>query len=123
MLSCFFTDFRAPGLSFTSEFDALASYYREYERLMEHWRGLVNLPLLEVSYEELVSDPEAQIRELITFVDLEWDQRCLEHHLCGRTVHTASHAQVREPIYTRAVGGRWQKYEQHLAMLREFSRD
>ena len=113
MLSCLFTDFRARGLSFSSELDTLAHYYCEYQRLMQHWRSTLTIAIQEVQYEELVGNPETAIRRLIGFAGLEWHGGCLEHYRCKRTVHTASHAQVREPIYTRAVG-RWRNYAEFL---------
>mgnify|MGYP001821250397 CR=1 FL=1 len=117
MLSCYFTDFRSPGLAFTADLDALAQYYADYQRLMAHWSARLELRVLDLSYEDLVSDPQEQIRYLLEFVGLDWDDRCREHHRVARAVHTASHAQVREPIYTRACG-RWRNYAEHLNCLR-----
>jgi tetratricopeptide (TPR) repeat protein len=118
LLSCYFTDFRAPGLSFANDLEALGEYYENYQRLMAHWRAHISIPVLELSYEQLVNDPEPHVRELVRFAGLEWDDRCLCHERVRNVVHTASHAQVREPIYTRAVE-RWRNYAEYLSGMPE----
>ena len=67
-------------------------------------------------YEELVSDLEKGARALIKYVGLEWDERCLQFHLTKRSVQTASHWQVRQPIYQRSAA-RWRRYEKHLSVF------
>lgn len=95
----------------------LGRYYRQYERLMDHWRSLLDPSrLFEVSYEELVTDTATWAPRLIDFLGLEWDERCLEPHRSERVVHTASTWQVRQPIYTRSIG-RWKNYRQYLEPL------
>ena len=61
-------------------------------------------------------DPDAQVRRLLEFLDLPWDDRCLKHHQTDRRVQTASEQQVLRPIYTTAIG-RWKHYEKHLSEL------
>jgi hypothetical protein len=115
-LSCYFQDF--VGVNFSCDLGDLASYYRDYERLMAHWRSVLPLPLLEVVYEELVEDQEAVSRRLVSFCGLNWDDRCLAFHQNRRLVHTASLVQVRQPIYKGSVG-RWRHYAAHLRPLLE----
>ncbi len=93
-------------------------YYILFDRLMEHWRRVLPGKVLEVQYEELIADQEAQSRRLIKHCCLEWEDACLEFEKNRAAVATASAVQVREPIYTRAVD-RWRHYEKHLAPLRE----
>jgi hypothetical protein len=103
--------------SFTSNLGTLGRYYRSYETLMAHWRGV--LPpgaMLEVQYEELVADFENQARRLVAYCGLEWDERCLAFHETKRPVRTASVTQVRQPIYRSSVG-RWLPYKDMLAPL------
>ena len=69
------------------------------------------LPILEVQYEMMVTDTDAQIRRLIDFVGLPWDERCLDFHTSGRSVQTLSRWQVRQPMHTKSVG-RWRNYSQ-----------
>jgi tetratricopeptide (TPR) repeat protein len=114
-LSCYFRDF---ATSFTFKYDLrhLGLYYREYERLMEHWKQVLPVPMLELHYEELTAEPEAVSRRLLAFCGLDWDERCLRFHETDRPVRTASAAQVRNPMYRTAVG-RWKRYERHLQPL------
>ena len=114
-LSCYFTNF-AIGYDFSFDLGHLATFYRDYRRLMEHWRTVLNFPMLEVKYEAVVSDVEGQTRRLLEFLDLPWDERCLGFHQNARHVATASKHQVRRPIYGSSVG-RWKHYEKYLAPL------
>jgi tetratricopeptide (TPR) repeat protein len=114
-LSCYFQNFGQPQ-PFTLDLADLGFYYREYERLMEHWRRVLPLPIFEMPYEELTADPETYSRRMIDFCGLDWDERCLRFHETERPVRTASVLQVRKPIYRTAVG-RWKRYEKHLQPL------
>jgi tetratricopeptide (TPR) repeat protein len=94
-------------------------FYRDYHRLMQHWRAV--LPqgsFYDVQYEELVQDNENQVRRLIDYCALDWDDACLESHKTKRTVKTASITQVRQPIYTTSLE-RWRRYEKFLEPLRK----
>jgi hypothetical protein len=73
--------------------------------------------ILDVEYEGLVADLEGVGRGIFDFLKLEWDENCLEFHRTLRPVGTASHWQVRQPLYTRSVE-RWRHYEPHLEELR-----
>jgi hypothetical protein len=115
-VSCFFQNFR--GLTFTLDLADLGNYYRDYERLMDHWRRALPLPMFKVVYEDLVASPEDVSRRLIDFCGLPWDERCLRSHESSRPVRTVSKLQVRQPIYSSSVG-RWRRYESHLGPLRE----
>ncbi len=114
-LSCFFTDFRkAPPYHYRLE--DLGLYYRLYMRLMEHWRAVLPLPMLEVQYEDLVGRPEELSRQMIDFCGLPWDDRCLRYYETRRPVQTLSVWQVRQPIYSTSIN-RWKHYIQHLDPL------
>ena len=117
-LSIYFQGFTAAH-AYASDLGDLAHYYREYRRLMAHWR--ITLPpetLLEVPYEALVEDPESWSRRMLEHIGLSWDPRCLEFHRTERPVLTASNWQVRQPISKSSIG-RWRRYEHFLAPLRE----
>jgi tetratricopeptide (TPR) repeat protein len=116
-LSCYFHNFERGNLQ-TYDLRVLGAYHRRYERLMAFWRARLSIPMLEISYERLVADLEGESRRLVDFLGLEWDPACLEFHRSKRMVQTASHDQVRQPIYTRSVG-RWRHYERHIGPLRE----
>lgn len=115
-LSCYFHNFAASGLSFTFDLEDLGFYYRQYERLMEHWHAVSPLPIFDLQYEDMVHDQEKWSRALIEFVGLPWDERCLSFHETKRQVKTASSLQVRQPIYTKSIG-RWKPYEDRLQPL------
>ena len=84
----------------------LGAYYRDYRRLMEHWKKVLSVPILEVRYEDVVLDTEGQARRILEFLGLPWDERCLRYYESDRPVRTASADQVRRPIYTSSIG-RW----------------
>ncbi|HWE98088.1 MAG TPA: sulfotransferase [Tepidisphaeraceae bacterium] len=114
-LSCYFTDF-AEGNDFCFDLGHLANYYRNYRALMAHWKKDLAIPILDVRYEDVVADKEGQTRRMLEFLDLPWDERCLDFHKNKRLVATASRDQVRKPIYNSSVG-RWKHYEKHIPEL------
>ncbi|MBI1384982.1 MAG: tetratricopeptide repeat protein [Rhizobiales bacterium] len=97
---------------------ALARYYRDYERLMAHWRAVLPLAIVDVDYADLVAEPQATIRTLIAGLGLAWHEGCLAFHESRRAVTTPSRAQIRRPVY-RSSQGRWRRYEAHLQPLLE----
>jgi tetratricopeptide (TPR) repeat protein len=117
-LSIYFQGFSAAH-AYATELSDLGHYYREYRRLMAHWRAtLPSHLLLEVRYESLVDDPEHWGRRMLAHLGLPWDPRCLDFHLTQRPVLTASSWQVRQPIGKGSIG-RWRHYERHLGPLLE----
>lgn len=114
-LSCHLTAFRA-GHEFKYDLSHLGRFHRQYARLMDHCRAELDLRMLDVSYEQLVADPEPVARQLVAFAGLPWDDACLHAHRTRRGVTTASVQQVRRPIHTASVG-RWRHYERHLGPL------
>ena len=115
-LSCF-TQLFKDGQEFTYDLAELGRYYVDYARLMEHWRKVLpDGAFLDVRYEDIVADQEAQSRRLIEYCGLEWDDACLDFHQSKRAVRTASMAQVRQPIYKSSVE-RWRPYEKFLGPL------
>lgn len=93
-------------------------YYILFRELITHWQHVLSGKILEVQYENLVSDLETESRRIVDFCGLNWEDACLSFERNKAPVATASSVQVREPIYTRAVD-RWRHYEKHLAPLRE----
>ncbi|MBA2590455.1 MAG: sulfotransferase [Alphaproteobacteria bacterium] len=92
---------------FAYDLGELGRYYRAYDSLMDHWRQVLpDGTMLEVQYEELVEDFEAQARHIISHCGLEWDDACLSFHTTSRPVRTASAAQVRQPLYRSSIK-RW----------------
>ena len=116
-LSCYFRRFDQP-IPWAYDLAECGARAREIERLADHWRRVLPLPVLTIDYEALVADLEGESRRLIDFLGLDWEPACLDFHKTERPVLTASGWQVRQPLYTRAVG-RWQKYAPHLVSLLE----
>ncbi len=113
-LSCWMTDFRQ--IRWANHEQHLSARIRAYQRLMEHWRRVLPVPMLEVDYEGTVEDLEGTARRLVDWCGLSWEPACLAFHERRQPVRTASAAQVRQPIYRHAVG-RWKHYETLLAPL------
>jgi hypothetical protein len=117
-LSCFSTLFTGEH-RVAYELGELGRYYRAYERLMAHWRGVLPMGvMLEVTYEDLVADFDREARRIVAHCGLEWEDACFDFHLTRRPVRTASAAQVRQPIYKSSVG-RWRPYKHLLRPLLE----
>jgi tetratricopeptide (TPR) repeat protein len=117
-LSIYFQNF-ARRMDFAYDRDDLLSFYRQYLRLMAHWRSVLPADrFLEIQYEELVADREPLTRKMIEFCGLHWDEACLHSERNRRTVRTASVWQARQPVYQTSVA-RWRHYEPWLGPLRE----
>ncbi len=116
-LSIYFQHFEE-GLPYSWDLAHVGAYYREYLRLMAHWRRVLPLPMLEVQYEDLVANQAEKTRDLLAYCGLSWDEPCLRFWETERAVDTASLWQVRQPIYTRSIG-RWRHYEAHLGPLKQ----
>jgi tetratricopeptide (TPR) repeat protein len=117
-LSMYFANFEI-SRSFTSTREDLVFYYRHYLRLMDHWRSV--LPpdrSIEVNYEALTADFEAQARRLVAFCGLDWEDACLHPERNRHEIKTASLWQARQPVYRTSVE-RWRNYEPWLGALRE----
>ena len=116
-LSCFFQNF-ARGHHFSYDLETVGHYYKQYERLMAHWRRVLPGRMHEIQYESLVQEQEKESRAIIAHCGLEWDARCLAFHEHERQVMTASFWQVRQPLHQRSVD-RWRNYAAELAPVRD----
>lgn len=94
-------------------------YYRQYRRLMEHWKSLYGDDILDFDYDAFVRDPRTGLERLLGHCGLEWDENCLQFHRVANSVRTASVWQVREPLYRRS-SGRWRNYAHKLGSLAEY---
>jgi tetratricopeptide (TPR) repeat protein len=107
-----------PGLAFPTGGKELVAYFRDYQRLTDHWRRVLPADrFLEVEYENLTSDPEPVIRRIIAACGLTWHDACLHPESNPRAVKTPSKWQTRQPIYRTSVE-RWRRYEPWLGPLR-----
>lgn len=94
-----------------------AHYYRQYRRLMAHWRSLYGADILDFDYDTFVREPRPSIERLLAYCGLDWEEDCLSFHRAANAVKTASVWQVREPLYQRA-SGRWRNYARQLEPVR-----
>jgi tetratricopeptide (TPR) repeat protein len=119
-MDCCFSTFKqhfAEGQAFSYDLADLGRYYRCYLSLMDHWDAVLPGKVLHVQYEDLVRDPEANIRRLLDHCRLPFEAACLSFHQTRRSVRTASAEQVRQPIYTSGVG-HWRQFERELEPLK-----
>lgn len=115
-LSMYMTPF-ASAAEFCYNRESIVAGYREYLRLMEHWRAILPAEsFMEMDYESLIADREKVMREIVSFCGLGWDDSCLHHEQNERAVRTPSRWQVRQPVYGTSVE-KWRHYE---PWLREF---
>ena len=114
-LSIYFQKFNASH-NYATDLNDLGMHYRQYLRLMNHWKQVLSIPIYEVQYESLVSDLERTSKNIADFCGLRWDSQCLNFHKSGRFVNTASNEQINKPIYSDSVG-RWRHYEKHIRPL------
>ena len=106
--------FPADGLAYTWDIDDTVAYYNMYLDLMDFHREHMVGEMIEVQYEDLVADPDTEIRKLIAALGLDWQDACLEPQKNKRAVRTASQMQVQKGIYKGSSDG-WRKFEPFLA--------
>lgn len=104
------------GYPFSYDYADLAAYMKAKDKLMAHWRSVLPGRIIDVTYEDVVADQEAQTRALLNAVGLDWDPACLDFHSNTSPSATHSASQVRKPLYAGAVG-RWRRFESQLAPL------
>jgi tetratricopeptide (TPR) repeat protein len=120
-MACCFSAFKqhfARGQRFSYDLGEIARYYADYVALMGHFDAIDPGRVHRVLYEDMVRDPETQIRKLLAYCNLPFEPACLEFHANTRAVRTASSEQVRQPIYGEAVD-HWRHYEPWLGPLKE----
>jgi hypothetical protein len=113
-VSCWMTDFRS--IRWANDPQHIADRFREYGRLIAHWRNVLPATIHDIDYEETVNDLDTVARRLVEACGLEWEPACLEYHKLARPVRTASVTQVRQPVYKQSVA-RWKNYERELGDL------
>ncbi|MDY7108783.1 MAG: sulfotransferase, partial [Planctomycetota bacterium] len=116
-LSCFAEPLHPSGHPWASRLEDLGAHHRQYERIMDHWKNVLDMPILEVSYEELTADQEAVSRRIIEFLGLPWDEQCLRYYELKRPIMTLSREQVDKPVYRSSVN-RADRFGDHLEPLR-----
>jgi hypothetical protein len=114
-----YTNLFKSRVSFAARKDDLVFVYQQYLRMMDHWRKVLPPEIfLDVQYERLIADREAETRRLIAFTGLDWDDSCLRPEQNERSINTASAWQARQPVYASSMQ-RWRHYEPWLGELRQ----
>lgn len=108
----------AKGQSFTYDQFEIGDYYLQYQRMIDHWNTVLPGKVLDIHYEDMVADQEAQTRKLLRHCGLPWEDATLRFYANTRAVRTASSEQVRQPIYSSSVN-LWRNYESHLGPMIE----
>lgn len=121
-LACYTAHFTI-RMAYNGDLRQLGLVHRQYERLMDHWHSVLDLPILRVNYEDIVADQEYWTRKMIEFCGLIWDEKCLRFYEkdASRSTSAAitlSYNQVRQPVYKTSVG-RAAKFEKYLGPLYE----
>jgi tetratricopeptide (TPR) repeat protein len=120
-LACCFSNFKqhfARGQGFAYNLTDIGRYYRDYVEMMAHYDHVLPGRIHRVIYEDVVADPEAEIRRMLAYCGLPFEENCLLFYQNERTVRTASSEQVRMPIFTDAVD-QWRNYEAWLEPLKD----
>ena len=120
-LSCCFSGFKqlfGEGQEFSYGLEEIGNYYRQYMRLMQHWDEVLPDFVLRVQHEDVVEDLEGQVRRLLDFCELPFEQACLDFHKTDRSIRTPSSEQVRQPIYRSGLD-QWRHFEAHLDPLKQ----
>ena len=118
--SCFgsYKQLFASGQPFSYDLVELGEYYLQYQRLVAHFHEVIPGFVLDVEYENVVGDFEVQVRRILEYCGLPFEEACLRFHETTRAVKTASSEQVRQPIYASSVN-LWKRYESNLGELVE----
>jgi hypothetical protein len=120
-MGCCFSGFKqlfASGQEFTYGLTDIGNYYRDYVDLMDHWDEALPGWVLRVQYEDVVENIEHQVRRILEYCGLPFEQACVDFHATDRSIRTPSSEQVRQPIYQSGLE-QWRAFEAHLEPLKE----
>ena len=118
-LDCCFSMFKqlfAQGQEFSYGLAEAGSYYKSYVKLMDHWNRVLPNKILRVNNEDVIEDLEGQVRRMLEFLELPFEESCISFHKTERSVRTASSEQVRKPINKEGME-RWKPYAKNLRPL------
>ena len=119
-MACCFSGFKqlfGEGQDFTYGLKEIGSYYNSYVKVMEHWDSVLPGFVLRVQHEDVLDDLEKQVRRILDFCGLDFEESCLEFYKTKRNIKTPSSEQVRQPIYKTAMQ-QWQHFDKHLRPLK-----
>ena len=119
-MACCFSGYKqlfAEGQEFSYSLSAIGQYYSEYLDIMRHWHNTCPDLVLTVNHENVLDDLEGEVRKVLDFCGLEYEQACVDFHKSKRAVRTPSSEQVRQPIFKTAMQ-QWRNYEDYLTPLK-----
>ena len=116
-LSIFFQNFHS-GHEYAFNLDNLVAWYKEYIRLMGHWRQIFGEKILTVDYNNTINDTEKTVKDIINYCNLGWESECLLFYNSKRTINTASNWQANQPIY-KSSKQRWKNYDKFIPEIIE----
>ncbi|SEL85186.1 Tetratricopeptide repeat-containing protein [Colwellia chukchiensis] len=120
-MACCFSGYKqlfAEGQEFSYDLEDIGRYYQAYLKLMAHWQSVLPGFILTVKHEDVVDDLATQVRRMLDFCGLAFEQSCLDFHKTKRNIKTPSSEQVRQPIYKSATE-QWRHFEAHLTPLKK----
>jgi tetratricopeptide (TPR) repeat protein len=114
-LSNYFTNYAAKhsGMGFAYDLEDIGWQIADHHHIMDHWHKMYKGEIFEIRYESLVEDPEKYAKEMLKYLELEWDENVLNHTNLKRSVKTASVWQVRQPVY-KTSKEKWHNYKEEL---------
>ena len=120
-MGCCFSAFKQlfhEGQEFSYGLDEVGTYYKDYVELMDHWDKVLPGKVLRVQYEDVVADLDTQVRRILDYCGLDFEDSCISFHETERSVRTPSSEQVRQPIYQSGVD-QWKNFEANLEPLKK----
>ena len=120
-MACCFSGYKqlfGEGQEFSYGLREIGNYYRQYVKLMDHWDNVLPGFVLRVEHEDVVEDLAGQVRHILDFCELPFEQACVDYHQTERSIRTPSAEQVRQPIFRTGLE-QWRHYESWLDPLKE----
>ena len=120
-MSCCFSGFKqlfASGQQFSYGLEEIGTYYKDYVKLMKHWDEVLPGKILHVQYEDVVNDLDNQVKRILDYCELPFEENCINFHKTERNVRTPSSEQVRQPIYKSGLE-QWKNFEPWLQPLKD----
>lgn len=120
-MDCCFSGYKqlfGEGQEFSYSLSDIGRYYNAYEKLMSHWHTVMPGDILTVQHEDVLDDLEGQVKRILAFCGLEFEEACLAFHKTKRIIKTPSSEQVRQPIYKTGMG-QWKPFESNLEALKD----
>tara|TARA_Y100000590_G_C15393388_1_gene890953 strand:- start:27 stop:839 length:813 start_codon:yes stop_codon:yes gene_type:complete len=109
-ISLFKNHFPDGRINYSYNLDTTVEYYNKYYDLMNHWNKIFPDFIFNIKYEKLISETENELKKLLKFCDLSWNNKCLNFHDNKRVIKTASDVQARHKIYSSSINS-WKNFE------------